>query len=214
MLVPVLGGRCAPRPLLGLLILGALLLAGPPRSALAVTIDFEGLTPFTAPGASLTGITVSAAGGILDEAGVAAVTGLAAPPGTVAVSGTNVLANLFAPVLTIAFDAAVSAVSLHTLGSLAGGLFGTITAEAFDGVLLVDSDASDPGALGDSGAPEDVLSLAAPGGITSLVLFSDIGGASSFLIDDLTFTPVPEPALAGLLACALAAGLWSRRHAR
>lgn len=186
-----------------LLVLGLLLpvmglaLAGSPSRA-ATIVDFEGLPNFLSPGSAIPGITISPEGGIADEATVALVTGLSFPPGSVATSGTALLGNLFGSTLTITFDEVVMQVSLETVGSLASGMFGTITLDAFAGATLLGSVSSDPLALGDSGAPESLLDLGALTGITSIVLSSDIGGASSFLVDDLRFTVVPEPST-GLL---------------
>lgn len=169
-----------------------LLTAGQTR---AVTIDFEGLPAFSAPGASLPGVVVSAGGGILDEAGAAAVTGLVFPPGSLPTSGVNVLANLFGADVSIQLDRPALEVSVRVVGSIADGAFGAVTLTAFAGLHPVGSVASDPAAIGDSGAPEGVLSIDAGGGpgITTLLFAADPGGTATFLLDDLAFTPVPEP---------------------
>jgi hypothetical protein len=174
-----------------------------------ILITFEGLTPFFSPGAAITGIVVSPEGGILDEPGVAAVTGLSFTPGTVATSGTNLLGNVYGSSLTITFADPVTDFSVQTVGSLASGNFGTITVTAYDGASPIGSASSDPLVIGDSGAPEALLGLTYTPGITSIVFSSDIGGASSFVIDDLLFTPIPEPGtwtltLAGILALVVA----------
>jgi len=174
-----------------------------------ILITFEGLTPFVSPGSAIAGIVVSPEGGILDEPWVAAITGLPFTPGTVATSGANVLGNVYGSNLTITFAEPAVEFSVQTVGSLASQNFGTITVTAYSGASPVGSDSSDPLAIGDSAAPEDEMSLAYAPGITSAVFSSDIGGTSSFLLDDLLFTPVPEPGtwtltLAGLLALSLA----------
>jgi len=157
---------------------------------------------------------VSPAGGILNEAAVTAVTGLGFPPGTVATSGTNVLGNVYGSNLTITFTTPATDFSVQTVGSLASQTFGTITVTAYDGASLVGSDSSDPLAIGDSGAPEAVLGLAYAPGISSIVFSSDIGGASSFLLDDLLFTPIPEPGTWTLTLAGLLALLVARRRPR
>ncbi len=189
----------------------SILLAAQTAAALPapILITFEGLSPFASPGASITGIVVSAAGGILDEPAVTAVTGLAFPTGTVATSGINVLGNVYGSDLTVTFTTPAADFSVQTIGSLASQSLGTITVTAYAGASPVGSDSSDPLLNGDSGAPEDSLALTYSSGITSIVFSSDIGGASSFLLDDLLFTPVPEPGtwtltLAGLLALVVA----------
>ena len=170
-----------------------------------ILITFEGLSPFVSPGSAIAGIVVSPAGGILSEAAVTAITGLSFPAGTVATSGTNVLGNVYGSSLTITFSTPAAEFSVQTIGSLASQTFGTITVTAYDGASPVGSDSSDPLAIGDSGAPEAMLGFTYAPGISSIVFSSDIGGASSFLLDDLLFTPIPEPGtwaltLAGLLA--------------
>ena len=200
-------GHCAnartkiPRRLAVLLVFLGLVLA--PAFSQATTIDFEGLANFVSPGPSIAGIIVSPEGGIADEATVALITGFAFSPGTVSTSGTSLLANLYGSTLSITFDTPATNVSLQTVGSLSGSVFGTVILEAFAGSTLIGSVSSDPAVLGDSGAPEALLDLGSLAGITSISLHSDIGGASTFLIDDLAYSAVPEPSTAVLLLTGL-----------
>lgn len=193
------------------LSLTLLLAAWPAAPGHAATIDFEGLPNFLSPGSAIPGITVSAEGGIADEATLALVTGSTFPPGSVATSGVALLANLYGAVLTITFDAPVAGLSVQTVGSLGVGSFGTITAEAFAGAVSLGTVASDPFAIGDSGAPEALLDFGALGGITSVVFSASSPGAATFAIDDLT---VPEPAVGLLLLVAFFGLAPARRISR
>ena len=179
-----------------------LLVGGTPANAITLTADFEGLSPFLSPGLAIPGLVVSPDGAILDEAAVAAVTGLSFPPGSVATSGTNVLGNLYGPSLTITFLTPVQSVSLNAVGSVSDGAVGTITMTAFSGGSVVGSASSDPNLIGDSGAPESSLSVLAPA-ITSVTFASDIGASATFVLDDLTYVLVPEPGVASLLSAGL-----------
>jgi hypothetical protein len=87
-----------------------------------------------------------------------------------------------------------------------------LTLTAFDALLAaVDTTTSAFGSNTASGGeagstPNELLSVDAVGGITSLKIEGDaIGG--SFVLDDLTFVPlaVPEPRMLGSLLCATAA---------
>ncbi len=187
------------------------LVAAAPAQATPVVVDFEGFPDFTAPGSAIPGITVSPEGGILDEQALALVTGIPFPSGTVATSPDSVLGNLFGATLTIHFDIPVREVFVETVGSLADMSFGTITMEGFAGTTSIGLTRSDPTAIGDSGAPEQRLGLVRLPGITHVVFSSDIGGATSLLLDDLTFTPVPEPS-SGLLVLTGLLGLGITRH--
>ena len=170
----------------------------------AVTIDFDSLPSGTSPLGSLPGISVSGDGLVLDETTLVAVTGIPFPAGSVATSGANVLTNALGAVLTISFATPVTSVSVETVGALAGSTFGTITMEAFNGALSLGSATSNPAAIGDSGAPEATLSLAPPGSMTSVVFSADLSGPATFALDDLVFTPVPEPGTALLVVAGAA----------
>lgn len=185
---------------LGTACLAAAVVGGGQASAL--TIDFEGLPPFLSPGASIPGITVSPEGGIIDEAGVSTVTGVPFPPGSLATSGSNLLGNLFGNTFTITLDTPADQVSAFTVGSFASGVFGTITMRAFASGLPVGVVSTSSLDIGDSGLPEGFLSLSAPG-ITSVRFEADVGGASSFLIDDFTAVAVPEASLSLLFLMVL-----------
>lgn len=66
----------------------------------------------------------------------------------------------------------------------------------------------DPGpvCLGDPGSsPNEFLSVASPGGISSVTITGDVAG-TSFVMDDITYT-VPEPATVVYLSLTAIAGL-------
>ena len=196
-----------------LLLCSILLLTANEASARS-TIDFEGLPSFFSPGASIPGISVSPGGGIADEAAVSLVLGITFPAGTIATSGTSVLGNLFAETVTIDFDDPVTAVSLHTVGSLGDATFGTITVEAYGAIGLLGVLDTSGAALGDSGAPESLIDFGALSGITSLSFSASTPGPSTFVIDDLSYTLVPEPGTGLLVGLGLVLLASTRREAR
>jgi hypothetical protein len=197
--------------------LGCLILLAA-RSAAATSaptlIGFVGFPAFLSPGSAVAGIVVSPEGGILDEASLALITGIDFPPSTVATSGTDVPGNVYSSNLTITLATPATEFSVQTIGSLISGSPGTITVTAYDGALPVGSDSSDPLLIGDSGSLEDLLAVSHAAGFPSIVFSPEVGGASSFPLDDLSFTPLPEPGSWTLIVPGLFALLAMGRRGR
>lgn len=171
------------RLLFPLVFLSPLLMAG------QLTLDFEGFedsTPLTTQivGLTFSNATVLTAGISLNE--------FEFPPH----SGANVVFDDGGP-LTIGFAAPISSFSAYftytvplTITALnqVGAQLGSATSLFSNNLAL----SGEPGS-----SPNERLSLAFSGGITSLVIAGDqLGG--SFVLDDVAYSPVPEPATAGL----------------
>ena len=188
----------------------------------AATIDFEGAAPGSdaatlgAPGASLSG------GLVLSEAFVTALLGYpAAGTWNTTLGGLNGAINTLAAEIAIEFADAVASLSVDVLAlpDLAGAP-GSVLLLAFAGADLVAFDLSDPSAIGDSGLPEDTLSVAGLGITRALLCAPSPNAPSSCLapglpttlwIDQLQFEPIPEPGTLVLTGLALAAFTAARR---
>jgi hypothetical protein len=187
--------------------LAALLLAGP---AWAVSIDFESgggpclfldapgpLTTFYQPlGVTFSGPSALDGGAILHECGSF---------GVGARSGAHFLAfNLEGDPMqngghpwgpeTLLFSTPVTSASIFAGDAIEGV---TIVMQAFDALnQLVDSDMQ-------TAAPESYVELAVSGPAITRVTLERTGGSTSWVFDDLSFTQVPEPSTALLLAFGL-----------
>lgn len=150
------------------------------------------MTPLASPRDTIPRLVFSRDAAVVSEALVTLLTGFPFPAGSLATSGTQVLANLYGPSITIDFLSPVNAVAFNTVGEISGSAVGSVLAFGFFGATLVSTASSDPTALGDSGAPEALLLLNASQ-IDRLVLTSTSGRSASFVIDDLEYTVVPEP---------------------
>lgn len=187
--------RCSCALLLTLLPVFASL---PARGA---EVDFDDLpTPSDVAAASLSGVSVSTAL-VLSEADVEALTGIPAA-GTWATSGANGLLNTYAPTITFTFDVPVTSFSVDVLSIENDGVTLPVLLEAFDGVDPLASVSSDPSLIGDSGYHEDALSLF--GFFTSVRLSVDSTATSTFWLDSVRFTAVPEPGSLSLAGAGLA----------
>lgn len=205
---------------LGVIALGAIIA----MPSIAATIDFEAAAPGSdtallgSPGATIHG------GLVLSEAFVTALLGYpAAGTWNTTPGGANGALNTLGSEITIDFDLAVAALSVDVLSLPdAAGDPGRVLLLAFAGANLVAFDISDPLAVGDSGQPEDVLTVAGAG-ITRAVLCAPSsndpmacltpGIPTTLWIDQLRFEPVPEPStllLTGLTLAAFAAGRRNR----
>ena len=189
---------------------------------MAATIDFETAAPGSdaallgAPGATLAGALV------LDEAFVTALLGFPAS-GTwnTTTGGSKGAINTLASEIAIDFAIAVTSLSVDVLALPdEAGAPGSVLLLAFAGADLIGFDLSDPAAIGDSGLPEDTLSVAGLGITRALLCAPGTGGAVSCLapgvpttvwIDQLDFQPIPEPGTLTLTGLALAAFVASRR---
>lgn len=202
--------ECARRTLL--VPLGLAWLAAAPAHALT-TVDFDSLTSLTDVATTpLAGVFVSSAL-VVSEADAALLTGFDTTDW--ATSGTNGLLNIYGSG-TIAIDFLGSATTFGIrLLSLPGDqlLPGTVTLSLFDGASLLSSidltaDGSDlPG--GFRRVTYDVALLS--GTFTHAVISPDSGDPTTFFIDDLTFTPVPEPGAALLIGAGLGVLAVTRR---
>lgn len=186
----------------------------------ATTIDFEGAAPGSdvaalgSPGATLTG------GLVLSETFVNLLLGYpAAGTWNTTPGGENGALNTLGAEILIEFDLAVTSLAVDVLSLPdAAGAPGTAVLLAFAGANLVDFDVSDASATGDSGLPEDTLTVAGAG-ITRALLCAPSpiaptsclapGIPTTLWIDQVRFEPVPEPStlvLAGIALAAFAAG--------
>ena len=143
------------------------------------------LTELYAPlGVHFSGPSAGYGGAIINEGGSFGVSAL---------SGDNFLAfNTMSDLSyavgpeTITFDTPMTSVSIFAAGG--GGEYGPFTMQAFDaGGLLLDADTEDSPP---SGYAE--LNVSSPEGIHWVVLTIDVG-FTSWVYDNLTATPVPEP---------------------
>lgn len=188
----------------------------------STTIDFEAAAPgsdaatLAVPGASVSGALV------LSEAFATTLLGYPAT-GTwnTTPGGSNGAMNTLGVEIAIDFAQAVTSLSVDVLALPdADGAPGAVLLLAYAGSNLVGSALSDPSAIGDSGLPEDTLSVAAAG-VTRAVLCApaagdpsrclDPGLPTTLWIDQLRFEAVPEPSTLTLAGLALAAFAASRR---
>lgn len=202
---------------------GALSLLGTVE-ANALTVDFESLPPGSDVAAAvLPGVAISGAL-VLDEALVATLLGLPTE-GTwnTTPGGDRGALNVLDPQVLLLFDLPVTSLSLRVLALPdEGGGPGRVALLGFAGDVLVASDLSDPGLVGDSGFPEDTLSVsgaaitrallcpAAPGDVPACL---EPGLPTTLWLDDVAFTPIPEPGALALVGTALA-GLAAGRRTR
>ena len=167
-----------------------------PSTARAVTIiDFESEADGTAlsaqiPGLSFSNAIVLASGLSLNE--------FEFPPR----SGTRVASDDGGP-MQIVFATPVSAasgffthsLSLQLMAFDAGGTQVAGAVSAFSNNLLLSGDAGS--------FPNELITVSFASGFTRLVIVGAAGGAS-FVVDDLTLIPVPEPMTAALLLAGIA----------
>jgi hypothetical protein len=200
--------------------MAALVLAsvlGAPVGAGAAVIDFEGLSDLEALTSQYAGLTFAGATALVSGAIGGSLNEFDFPPR----SGDVVVTDESGP-FSITFDAPVGAVA--GFFTYAAGL----TIQAFDSSSVLIGSASSlftnntAGGLGDVGSgPNEFIEFAAAVGIKSVV-FTGLAGGNSFVLDDLTITPlrdpdpdpdpVPEPATLSLLG--LAGALAARRAQR
>lgn len=203
--------------LFSLLLLGLTL--GSARPAEAVRIDFESAasgSDTAAIGAS--GVQIGGAL-VLSESFVAV---LLAYPATgtwnTTPGGANGALNTLSAKITLDFDVAIDSFAVDVLALPdAGGDPGRVRLDAWVGDLLVGTVVSDATRIGDSGLPEDTLTLVRSG-ITRIEIGPDLGEClacpavpTSVWIDEVRFEPVPEPATAALLGLTLTALAANRR---
>lgn len=172
-------------PLLAL----SLLLSG--RVGAATVVDFEGLPDGTWLGAQIA--TVEFTNAVVLTAGVG-LNELEFPP----LSGSNVAVDDAGP-MTLSFSTPVQTLVLFATYGV------PLQMAAFDhngGTLLAQAGSlfsSNVVGSGDAGSsPNERFELTVPGGFT-FVRITGAPDGSSFVIDDLTLTPVPEPSSAVLL---------------
>lgn len=163
----------------------------PGRAAAVTVLDFEGLPDGTVLGAQFAGIEFGNA--VVLTAGIG-LNEFEFPP----LSGSNVVVDDGGP-MTLSFSSPVRTLVLFaTYGA-------PLQIAAFDhngGTLLaqaVSLFSSNVVGLGDPGSsPNERFELTVPGGF-AFVQVSGAAGGGSFVIDDLTLTPVPEPSTIVLL---------------
>jgi hypothetical protein len=197
--------------------LGWLLAAGPLAAAPAgaATIDFESAAPGSDV-ASLGAAGVEMGGGlVLSEDFVEILLGYpAAGTWNTTPGGAQGVLNTLSAALVFDFTVAISTFSADVLALPdEQGNPGGFLLLAFAGDTLVASTGGSAPA-GDSGLPEDTLTVAFAPGITRVeICGAASAGASDCLgglpttvwADQIRFEPVPEPATAALLGLALAA---------
>jgi hypothetical protein len=183
------------------------------QGARAATLTFDDLASLSdVAAASYPGVNISTAL-VVSEADAATLTGF--DTSHWATSDPNGIFNTLASSVTFDFSSPVSAFSIDVVGLPSVGGYQQVLLSAYRGNTLVDVDLSDPGALGDSGFAEALLSVAAlnidrivlaavvPSIMNGVPCFA-LGDPGTFFADNATFTPVPEPAGAALLLLGLA----------
>jgi hypothetical protein len=192
--------------------LGLSLLAAAPAGALT-SIDFDSLPSLsdvaTAP---LAGVSLSSAL-VVSEADAAVLTGF--NTSAWANSGVNGLLNVYGGgALTIDFAQAITTFGIRLL-ALPSDLIvpATVTLSFFEGTSLLSSiDLTAGGADLPGGFRVVAYDASLPSGtITRAVISPDSGDPTTFFVDDLTFTPVPEPGTALLISLGLGALVATRR---
>jgi hypothetical protein len=136
---------------------------------------------------------------VLSESDAALLTGFDTQ-GTWATSGANGLLNTLASTLRFTFDSPVSAFSIDVLALERDGVALPVVLRGFDGANFVSGTQSDIGQIGDSGLPEQRLSLT--GLFTSVELSAGdptSSDTSTFFADSASFTAVPEPGTLALV---------------
>ncbi len=198
-------------------LLALALCLGLTAPALALTVDFDGLTSGTdVAGPIAPGVRASSAL-VVDETTLGLL-GFAAT-GTWATSGDTGLFNTLAPSIVFTLDTATSeiVVDVLTLADAAGLPFVAVLRGVLGSGASVEV-ASDPNAIGDSGFAEASLRLSDASGFKSFEIFTrrtdgsmTTGPTSSVFADSLRLTLVPEPQLLVLLSGALVAVGRARR---
>ena len=213
--------RVACAPMWALALGGLLGLGASPGAASALTLGFDDApslsdaAAFPFPGVHIGGALV------VSEADAATLTGL--PQAAFSSLGGNGLLNLLAPDgIGFDFGTPVSDFSVDVLALYGDqGKPQQVLLQAFRGAALVASDVSDTSLLGGGGLPLDRLAVTADGitrvlvspislGSCGSLLCATLGPSSSFLLDDASFSPIPEPGSVLLLAAGLL-GLALRR---
>jgi hypothetical protein len=187
---------------------------GNPLTAPDFFFQTSPLTELYAPiGVHFSGSRAGYGGAILNQGGSFGVPALSGE-NFLAFNAMGDLSYAVAPE-TITFDTPMTSVSIFAAGG--GGEYGPFTMQAFDvGGLPLDTDTVDspPNGYGE-------LSVSSPEGIHSVVLTIDVG-FTSWVYDNLSATPVPEPnslsfIVSGLIAFLLMCRLtpcWSQCRLR
>ena len=183
------------------LALFCLFLFARPLLADTITINFEGFADGTAITTQYAGITFSNA--TIQTAGVS-LNEFEFPPH----SGVNVVFDNGGPI-TITFGSAVTGVGAFFTYAM------PLTVEAFNsaGTMIASTNSlfsSNEALSGVAGSsPNEFIQVGSPSGISSIEIFGSSSG-TSLVMDDLTYSSVPEPGSLALLLTGMAPLIVSR----